>query len=212
MTPTALEEYARQRYNAVNDTFWSQAEILNYMYVACMEMANRCGAIERTYSSTTVSGTQAYDFPTNAAEIKRVTWDGTKLIPIDMRDDDALTAMNQDTTDTGNPTYYWQWNNAVYLRPIPASAATLKVWARAFPGALTVSSTLEIPEQYHTRLANSILQQMAAKDQNFDAANYYGSAWRQDLEDVKQEMRRKKRADGFASVKDENLVVETSIT
>lgn len=212
MTPTQLEEFARQRYNAVSDTFWSQAEILNYMYMACSEMASRCGVIERTFSTTTVSGTQAYDFPTNAKEIKRVTWDGKKLTPIDMREDDAATGMNMATTDTGNPEYYWQWNNAIYLRPVPGSAATLKVWSRNFPSSIAIGSTLEIPEEFHLRLANFINQQMAAKDQNFDAAQYWGSIWAQDLVHAEREMRKKKRADGFASVKDENLVIETYIT
>lgn len=211
MTPVQLEEYCRLRYNAVGDTFWSSDEIQKYITDGCMELARDCLVIERTYTSTTVNGTQSYDFPTNAMAIKRVTWDGYKLTPIDMRDDDAITGMNMATTDTGNPRYYWIWDNAIYLRPIPGSAATLKLWTVNFPSTVTTTSTLEIPDQFHLRLADFVNQQMAAKDQNFKGAEYYGQLWEKDKEDVKKWMRKMKRADGFASVKDENMVVETYI-
>lgn len=211
MTPDQLEEYSRQRYNAVNDTFWSSTEIMSYITAASNDLARDTFVIERTYETTTVSGTQGYDYPTNAKDIKRVTWNGVKLIPIDMRLDDAMTGMNMATTDTGNPESYFIWNRTIYLRPIPGSAATLKLWTHNYPSTVSSTSTLEVPDEYHYDLADCVNMHMALKDQNFTAATYYGQLWEKKKSDIRKDMRRKKRADGFATVKDENYVIIESV-
>ena len=212
MTPGEVVLAARRRYNAVNDTFWSDQELYDVIYAALLEVCEEGFAAERIYSSTTVAGTQGYDFPTNAIAIKRVTWDGQKLTPIDMREDDAITALNQNTTDQGNPRYYWIWNRTIYLRPVPASAATLKLWTYNEQSTITASSTtIEIPTVHHAKLVNPVLSAMAAKDQNYNAAQYYLKLWDNDKMRIKQAMKKQKRADGFTTVKDEGLVVESYI-
>ncbi len=210
MTPAEVELAARQRYNAISDTFWSQAEIFNYIYAACLEVSEEGYAIERTYTSPTVASTQGYDFPTNAIAIKRATWNGRKLTLIDMRDDDALTGLNMATTDEGNPEYYWIWDRVIYLRPIPASVATLKLWTLNQQGAISTSSTtIEIPSHHHMRLLNPVLSAMAAKDTNLKIADWYDTKWERDKVKIRQSMKKMKRTDGFAVVKDEQMVVET---
>lgn len=210
MTPAEVELMARRRYNAVSDTFWSQQEIFDMIYQACLEICDEGYVVERSYTSSTVASTQGYDFPTNAIAIKRVTWDGQKLTPIDMRDDDALTALDMDTTDTGNPRYYFIWDRTIYLRPIPQSVATLKLWTFNQQGAISTSSTsIEIPSQHHARLINAVLSGMAAKDSNFNAADWYLQQWRLDKLEIKKSMRKMKRGDGFANVKDERMQVES---
>lgn len=212
MTPSQVEETARRRYNAIGDTFWSQQEIFDIIYAACLEACGETYCLERTYTSPTVAGTQGYDFPENAVAIKRVTWNGVKLTLIDMRDDDAITGMNQNTSDTGNPAYYWIWNRTIYLRPNPGSVANLKLWTESVQGAISAATTtLEIPDQHHMRLVNFVLSCMAAKDTNYNAAQYYLGLWEKDKKEIRKSMRKMKRADGFATVKDENLVVQTVI-
>lgn len=212
MTPSQIEEVARQSYNAVNDTFWSQAEIFNYIYLAQLEISGEEFSVERTYSTTTTIGTQDYDFPSNTVAIKRVTWDGRKLTKIDMIEDDVLTGLNQNTTDTGNPEFYWVWNKTIYLRPVPSSAATLKIWSFNEPSMISsATQTLDVPSQFHGRLANYILMKMAAKDSNPQMASYYRDLWLTDKDEIKREIKRIKRADKFTTVKDEQMVVETYI-
>lgn len=208
MTPTEIETWARQRYNAIGDTFWSQAEILNYMTGACMRAARRCGLIERTYTSTTVASQQEYDFPTNTIAIKRVTWNGIKLKPITMREDDAVTGLNMTTTATGTPQYYWVWNYTIALRPIPNDAQSLKIWSVNTPSALTITSTLEIPSQFHEDLIHYINREMALKDSNFNAAKSYGELWEQSLIEMDKWQKKRKRTDGFGTVQDEDQLVE----
>lgn len=211
MTPLELNTAARRRYNAVSDNFWSDEEMYQSIYDACLELAREALAIERTYETTTVSGTQAYDFPTNAMSIKRVTWNGRKLTPIDMREDDAITGLNMTTTDTGTPEFYFQWNKAIYLRPVPNATQTLKIWTHNFPSTVSANSTIEVPEEFQMKLVNYCLMKMSEKDRSFESANYYMNLWERDKADIRRWIKKMKRADGFATVKDENMVVETYI-
>ncbi len=212
MTPDEVVLMARRRYNSVGDNNYSDAELYDVIYAACLEVCDEAYPVERTYTTTTVSGTQGYDFPENAIAIKRATWDGRKLTYIDMLEDDAITGLNMTTTATGNPEFYFIWNRTVYLRPTPGSAATLKIWSFNKQGEIsTGSTTIEIPEEHHARLVNPLLSAMTAKDQNYDAATYYLNLWEKDKIKIRQSMRRQKRADKFAVVKDEQMVVETYV-
>lgn len=209
MTPVQIAEAARRRYNATSDTFWSDDELYQLIYDAQLQIARECFLIERTYTSPTVSGTQEYDFPTNAMAIKRATWNGIKLKPITMREDDAVTGLNQSTTATGTPQYYWTWNYTISLRPIPGSAQTLKLWTYNLPSAVSSTSTLETPAEFHMELVNYVVQCMAEKDSNFKASAFYAQKWAKAMSDLKKWAKQRKRTDGFATVQDENQLVES---
>jgi hypothetical protein len=212
MTPAEVATHARQRYNAINDTFWSDAEMYSYIYAAGLEAADETYAIRRTYETDTIAGTQGYDFPSNVIAIKRVTWNGRKLTKIDLIEDDALTGLNQSTTDQGNPEFYWEWDNTIYLRPVPASAEELKLWTFNEQGSIsTGSEAIEIPTQHHMRLVNFVLYCMADKDENYTAADRHLLRWEKDKVEIRKSMARMKRTDKFTTVKDENMVVETYI-
>src|SRR4051812_19245005 len=142
MTPAQVETFARQKYNAVSDTFFSQSEIMNMIYDACLEFAAETKCIERVYQASTVAGQQEYSYPTNTIAIKRVTCNGIKLEPIDFRDDDTLTLNNDASVTTGAPQYYAIWNNTLYLRAIPDDVYTLKIFSINEPQAVTSTSTL----------------------------------------------------------------------
>ncbi len=206
MTPTQFEEQVRQRYNAINDTFWSQSEIFGYLTDACMEAARECFLIERTYTSTTTSGVQEYAFPTNTIAIKRITWNGIRVDPIAMIEDDAVTGLNQGTTDTGTPIYYWQWNYTISLRPIPGDAQELKIWSYNLPSDITVASTIEIPPEFHFDLYSPVLRDMAAKDSNWSAAAEYEEKWEKSILKMKAWARKRKRTDGLTVVMSEEVV------
>jgi len=207
MTPSQIEEAARRRYNSVSDNFWSSDEILELLYDACLELAMETNCIERLYTTTTVAGTQSYAFPTNVVSIKRVTYDDKKLKPINMREDDAITGLNQGTTAQSSPEYYWFYDYTLYLRNIPDAAETLKLWAYVEPSAITSTSTLEVPTEFHMKLVNYIVAEMAAKDSNFEAASYYTKKWEKAKLDVMKALKMRKRADSFGNVQDEESSV-----
>lgn len=211
MTPSEINTAARQRYNAVGDTFWPDAEIYDLIYHACLELATEALLIERVFTTSTVASQQEYDFPTNAISIKRITYNGKKLVPITFREDDVLTVLNQATTSTGDPTSYAVWNNVFYLRPIPASVQTLKVWAYVEPQAVASSSTLEIPTEFHMSIVNFILAEMSAKNKNYEGAQYYRSLWEKDVNRAKRFSRKKNVGDAFQFVKNVDLAPQTDL-
>lgn len=208
MTPTQLEEAARNAYNAIGDSFWSSDEILGLLYDACGEMAREALIIERTYSTTTVAGTQEYDLPTNTIAVKRVTYNGQKLKPISFREDDAITGLNASDTAQGTPAFYYLWNETIGLRPLPSDALDLKIYSFNEPSEIDTTSTLEIPTMFHRGLVNYVVAEMAAKDLNFNVAQYYKNKWDKILADAKKWTRKRRRTDSNANVIDE----ESSVT
>lgn len=209
MTITQLLTSARRRYNSVNDSFFADEELINILYDACLDFARTTLCIERVYTTSTVASQQEYDYPTSTIAIKRIQYDGKKLQPINMRQDDSITALNQSTTATGDPQYYYIYNETIYLRPIPAGVGTLKIWTYNEAQELTVSSTLEIPTQFHLDLVDYMASEMAAKDLNFTTAKYYLEKWERRKAEAKKWTQKKKRTDGFGSVMDEEISIET---
>jgi hypothetical protein len=211
MTPLQINTAARQRYNAVGDSFWSDAEIYDLIYQACTELATKAYLIERYYTASTVADTQQYSYPTNAFAIKRITYDGVRLTRIDFRQDDMLTLWNQATTATGTPQYWAEFNQVFYLRPIPSAVGTLGVYAYAQPQTIISTSTLEIPDEWHMDLVYFINREMSAKNKNYEGAQYYGTLWEKTVERAVQFGQRKKRGDSFAIVQDVDILPETIV-
>lgn len=209
MTPSEIELAAREQYNAIGDTTWSSAEIMRLIYGACLELANETNIIERTYTTDTVAAQQEYDFPTNTISIKRITYEGNKLQPITFRDDDTVTVGDADTTAQGTPQYYMVWNRTIYLRSVPDAVGELKIFSYNRPQAVTSSSTLEIPDEFHMDVVDYVLEKMNAKDRNFEGANYHRGLWMAAKQRAKQWVKKRKRADGFAAVQDEESHVGT---
>jgi hypothetical protein len=212
MTPSQLETAARMRYNAVGDTFWTQQEMLDLIYHAEMEMAQECHVIQNTYTASTVASQQAYAWPTNAIGIKRITLDGTKLFPIDMRDDDILTLANQAITSTGTPSHYYLWEKSIYLRPIPAVAThTIKIFSYDMPGTLLITSTLDVPTEYHNDLMYFVLAEMALKDGNSTQSEKYRAIWENRKKKATALVRARLRGDAPAAVKDIDSVITSGL-
>jgi hypothetical protein len=210
MDPQDIEQAARERYNAVSETFWSQSEIFTLIRNACQEAATETQCIEGIDSSTTtVSGTQGYAFPTNFISIKRLTYDGIKLSPIDFRKADSLTLNNTSTELTGRPDYYVEWGGSVYLYPTPNDAKVLKFWGVKEPAAVTALSTIEIPSVFHGRIINYVLSEMYAKDKDFQSAQYYKGLWNVDKKEMSRWLKRARRRDSFATVIDEESLPNT---
>lgn len=209
MTPLEVNTAARRRYNVVNDDFWSDAEIYDIIYQGCLELAAEGLLIERSFSTSSVASQQEYDWPTNAISIKRVTWNGKKLAPFTFREDDVYTVLNQVTTSSGDPSQYAVWNNVFYLRPIPSTVQTIKVFAYVEPQVVTVTSTLEIPTEFHMSLVDLIVSEMASKDKNYTGAQWHRSLWEKSVLRAKKLARKKLIGDAFQVVKNVDTLPQT---
>ncbi len=208
MTPGDVITLARQKWNAVTDTFFSDAEFYTLLYAAQMELALETNCIRNVYTTTTVAGQQEYQKPTNAYAIKRVTYNGLKLYKITDREDDAITLNNQTTTATGAPQYYSEWGTAIELRPVPDSALTLKMFTYDMPSTVTAVTVFDVPTRYHVSLADYLVGHMATKEKNFSAAAQYMAMWMKKVQDAKRYEQKFLRGDAFSHVLDEeNLPV-----
>ncbi len=212
MTPLEVNTAARRRYNATGDDFWSDAEIYDIMWQACNELATECLLIENVYTTTSVASQQQYDWPTNAIAIKRITYNGRKLVPITFREDDVLTVLNQNVTTTGTPTSYAVWDNVLYLRALPANTGdTIEVWTYNKPQVISSTSTLEIPSELHMSLVDYILGEMSAKNKNYKGAQYYANRWNGVIARAKKMVRKKLIGDGFQFVKNVDILPQTDL-
>tara|TARA_R110000868_G_scaffold9394_1_gene46904 strand:- start:9218 stop:9862 length:645 start_codon:yes stop_codon:yes gene_type:complete len=211
MTPSELNTYVRQAYNAVSDSFYADTELYSYMYDAEMQLARETKCIRAVYSTPTVASQQEYTRPSRAVAIKRITYEGAKLLKISDKIDDLYTLNNQATTATGTPMYYWEWGTTIYLRPVPDAIGTLNIYSFDQPDTVSATSVFEVPSRYHTDIANFVLWRMALKDKNFDIANAYNAIWNKSLSDAKKYEAKNLRGDGFTGVMDEFPLPTSSI-
>lgn len=213
MTPNELLTNARQRYNAVNDTFFTDAELYNLIYAAELDAVKFVPELIRnTYTTTSVASQQDYSYPTNTHTIKRVTYNGSKLLPITLREDDALRLNGTTSTLTGTPQYYYTWNNVISFQPTPDTASlTIKIWSYNTPQAVTGSSTLELPTLFHMSIVNYMLAEMCGKDKDFNSAAYYRKIWEAEKLEMKKWIRKHYRGDAFSSVMDEETLPQTML-
>jgi hypothetical protein len=211
MTPQEVQEYARQQYNSVGDDFFSDTELYRHVWAAQMDLALKSRCIRRVYTTSTVVAQHEYSKPTNTISIKRITYNGQKLLPITMREDDALTLSNSLTSQSGTPQYYYEWGDSFFLRAIPDAVGALKVYSFNKPQEVTSASTLEVPDRYHLQLADYLIWKQAAKDKNWDAARFYQEIWMKTLKEAVGYERTLLRGDAFATVQDVETLPSTVI-
>lgn len=204
MTPSTIETFARNKLNGLADDLWSSTEIIqNYLYDCCLEFSHEVKCIENTYSTTTVSGTQEYSLPARYLDLVRVTYNGTKLQPISMREYDELVWPNTAASTTGTPIYYYYFGETIGLYPVPDAAYTLKTWVVQAHDAVTAASVLEIPSQWHHMLVDGVVSKMAMKEIGDPRASYYADVWKRHIMTAKMQWRTHKRGDKFAIVRSE---------
>lgn len=202
MTPAQIIGMAREEYNAVGETFWSDSELYNIVWRLCQEIATEAKCIERTYSTVSVADTQEYSYPSNTISIKQVTYNDVPLIKTDFREADKSQLYVNTTNVTGTPVYYTEWGGAIQLWPTPdTDDDDIKIYSYNNPQQITVTSTLEVPDVHHGRLVDGVLARMYSKDKDFNSAAYYDSKWSKSKQDIIQWTQRRKRGDRFASVK-----------
>jgi hypothetical protein len=209
MTPTEVATAARDLYNAVGDTYFTDAQLYNWMWQGCHEFAKKAWLIERMYTTTTAAGTQSYTYPSNTIGIKRITVNGKKIKRITMREDDAITLSNQQVNAQGWPIYYYDFNYTIYLRPIPDAVYTMQIFSYNDAQAITATSTLEIPTLFHFDLVDYLLWRMFAKDKDTANMQLHAAIWAEHVKDAAAYKNKMKRSDSFATVQSEDTLPVT---
>jgi hypothetical protein len=200
VTPSTLELYCRQRYNAINDAMFSEAEMLTYIWDAQMQLAKETWCIRDVYTTTTVASQQEYAFPTQTLAIKRLTVNGDEAEPRSL--EEVLDLTSSTATPTGLTYIYAIWNEVLYLGPTPDDAYTLKIFSVNEPAEVTTSSTLEVPTRYQMDLADYVNEQMCIKDKNYVGAQVYAGKWAEKVMKAKAQERKILRGQQFSWVRD----------
>lgn len=209
MTNASIEQAAREQYNAVSDSFFSQASIITLINKAQAELAHKALLIENKTTFSTVAGTRAYAYPSNVIAFKRVEYAGSKIDQIGFDEDDLIN-LYPTTTTTGTPRFYSIWDQYIYLRPIPAAIATVTVYVYSEPTIMTLSTeTPEVPTLFHLALTDYILWHMAVKDGNQNLGAFYKNVWDEHVKDAIKWQAKKKASGGIRAVKTEDLARKT---
>jgi hypothetical protein len=201
MTLSTLTDFIRSAYNlAEDDTFFPQSWMIKQIWAAETQLANEGWVIEKTYSTTSTSGTRTIAWPTNCIGIKEIRYKGTKLVKVDLENDPK----NDDNDPTGTPTTYAIWEKEIILFPTPdTDGDTIQIRTYQAPAELSASTdALNVPDEYQICIADKVLAEMATKDQNLSLAQAYNTKWIMCVEKARQNQKRQKRSDKQARTKD----------
>lgn len=209
MTPGQIESAARRRLNASSSTFWSSTEIIeDCLYFALLDLIQRAKCYETTSTTTSVISQAEYAFPTDAIEIKQITYDNQKLEAMTQRQYFALN-LSGTTSPIGRPTHYIVWGSTYTLFPTPDTAYTIKLWTINNPGSITSTSTIPIPAEFHGRLVNGVAYYMLLKEVDDPRIPVFEARWQRDIIDTTDEWKRRRYADKMPRVQTEENLVTT---
>lgn len=205
LTPAQIIGQARQRYNAVGDSFFSDEELLALVWDGQNELALSALCIRQVFTTPSVADQQEYTTPTSLLGIFRATYDG-RVLEVDTLDN-VLRSTEGFSAGSGTPVSIAHWGTSFYLGPIPAeSAKTIKTWCYVSPQEVVNASSLEVPARHQFKLVNFLLAQMAFKDNNERLGDRYLNRWNADIEKARAEERRLEKTGGFAIVRNEDFL------
>lgn len=212
MTPAQLLSNVREQFSEPNPTFNTDGAIYSYMWQAETEIANLIPCTEATdTSTTTVSGTREYSFPSGVQRIHKVSWNAYPLKKMDLKDLDYLeeTAYGY-TGSTGDPVYYYEWANKIGLSPIPDSAQTIKLYYLKDPTELTDTSTsFTIPSWLAHYIGDYCLYRMYLKDKEASRSELHLNLWVKHKQDAINEWNKRKAQNRIRIVKDADEYPDT---
>lgn len=200
LTVTNIQTRARERYNAVGDDFFSDQMLRDLIFDAQQILAKEGWVIEKTFSTTSTSGTREYAYPATTLAVKEVRYDNEKLCKRKLADDPKTS-----TTDpTGTPTEYALWNNTIILYPTPDTTSdTIQIRTYAYPDDVTSNTdSIQVPEEYKEDLVCYLLMWMSSKDQNRALQQDYKALWDEAVFRAKKQRKKRLRGDQNTRVSD----------
>lgn len=209
LTVSNIQTRARQRYNAVDDDFYSDAELRDMIFDAQAILAKEGWVIEKTYTTPAVADTRTYTYPPTTLAIKEVRHDYDVLEKTRLRSDPKTST----TEPTGKPRQYAVWDDTIYLFPTPDTAGSLNgsgdrvnyidIKVYKYPDDLTSNDDLiQVPEEYKEDLVYYCLMWMATKDQNTVLSDRYKLLWDESVLRAKKQRKKRLRGDKNAQVRD----------
>lgn len=166
---------ARRRLNEASTAFHEDDDLVAYADEAQKYTVRETKCLTAIDTSeTAVSGTQNYNLPSDWFAIERILFDGKKLFKTTFAEIDELEI---DETDlTGTPTSYYEWNDDIWLIPIPGggdAGKTIKVYYYKQPSEITATaSTLDTKAIYDDIIICYMVYLALIKEPEYEAADY----------------------------------------
>lgn len=209
LTVSNILTRARNRYNAADDDFFSDSELMDLIYDAQAILAKEGFVIEESYTTPAVADTRSYTFPTTTLAIKEVKYDYDKLQKTKLRSDPKTSTSDP----TGTPVAYSVWKNTIYLFPTPDTDGStdasgdrqdyIDVKVYKYPDDITsTSDSIQVPEEYKEDLIFYMLMWMALKDQNTVLSDRYKLLWDESVLRAKKQRKKRLRSDSNTRVSD----------
>ena len=124
-----------------------------------------------------VGGTEAYAIPATADRLAKLMIAGESR-PLTEVSAAVAWEMNGDDPSSGSPTWFFLWGESIYLRPVPASAASLKVFYWQFPTFLTSEGAVpQFNPQFHHILGDYAMQMLWEREEDFEKASVYAQRY-----------------------------------
>lgn len=206
MTPAQALTRVRTQLNETTAAFWTDAEVLGYMWEAECILAGKLGLFQAVTAHTTVTDTSAYTFPDSMLRLSRLTYDGKKLKKADFTERDYLDGTNYGSTlQSGKPEIYVEWGQQAYLYPVPDAAATLRWFFLKAPSEITAAAAFSVKdESLQQMIPDYCVWKCSLKDGELNRADRHKQAWEANVLRAESMWADKKGEDRIYHVQDED--------
>ncbi len=190
---SSLITQARRRINESSTAFHESDDLVAYCNEAQKYTVRKTKCLTGISTTTVTSGTQGYALPSDWWAIKRIKFDGKKLFQTDF---DEIDDREIDETDqTGTPSNYYEWNDTIYLIPIPGGGddgKTIRIYYHKQPETVDATDdTLDTKPIYDDIIISYMVYLALIKDSEFDMADYILSEFHRKIAEWKQDLREK---------------------
>jgi len=169
-------DYVTRQFGDESGAQITQADIIRWINAAQLDLAYKTEYSQGVATTSSVVGQTQYQMPgTNILKIKAVLYDS---VPLDFRSftdvqENILSKIQPPNTATGTPTLWYEWDDSIYLFPIPESVETIQLYYIATPATVSsTTDTLSIPDNYYQALLQWIMSQAYELDDDMQSAAY----------------------------------------
>lgn len=150
-----------------------ESDILRWANEGLLAIIARNRVLRTKSSQSTVIGQADYDFASlSIYEISSLELNGQFLPNVPFEDAELrIMALDPQRTQTGQPQYWYVWDDVFTLWPVPDAAYSLTLRYVRTPAKLTGMTTdvIDIPDKYYSALTDYILSKCYEMDEDWQA-------------------------------------------
>lgn len=147
-------------------------DIVNYANDGQMDIVRHTEVLQELIETDAIASQAKYILPSDFLKMKRVTFEGKKIIPIALEDiDNVPEGVGSSNTTTGDPRSYYIWGNELVFHPTPSkdSDGAIDMFYIKAPNPITLDEDIpEIPSAFHEDLVRYCLGRAKELDEEFD--------------------------------------------